>query len=85
MSLPVTGLEDVSRETLARLERYAATLLKWNPRINLVAPATLDTLWTRHILDSAQIFKLADDGVNHWADLGSGGGFPGLVVAILAA
>ena len=85
MSLPVTGLEDVSRETLARLESYVATLLKWNPRINLVAPATLDTLWTRHILDSAQIFKLADDGVDHWADLGSGGGFPGLVVAILSA
>ena len=85
MITSMTGLEDVSRETMARLEGYAATLVKWNPRINLVAPASVDTLWTRHILDSVQVFSCIDVKAGHWADLGSGGGFPGLVVAILAA
>lgn len=75
---------NVSRETLAKLEAYAATLLKWNPRINLVAPATLPDLWARHMLDSAQLLPLAPEGVRDWFDLGSGAGFPGLVVAILA-
>lgn len=76
---------DVSRETLDRLHRYAALLVKWNPAINLVSKASLTQLWQRHIADSAQIFALAPQGARHWADLGSGGGFPGLVVAILAA
>lgn len=76
---------DVSRETLARLESYDATLRKWNAAINLVSPQTLDQLWTRHFLDSAQIFALMPATSLIWADLGSGGGFPGLVVAILAA
>lgn len=74
---------DVSRETLERLETYAAALTKWNPRINLVAKSTLADLWTRHFLDSAQVFDLAPEG-RHWADLGAGGGFPGLVVAAMA-
>lgn len=78
------ALADVSRETLDRLETYAALLKKWNPAINLVAKSTLDDLWDRHIVDSAQIFGLIPD-FQHWADLGSGGGFPGMVVAILAA
>ena len=76
---------DVSRETLARLERYAALLAKWNPAINLVSKATLPQLWTRHMADSAQLLDLADPAAARWADLGTGGGFPGLVVAILAA
>ena len=76
---------DVSRETLDRLDLYAQLLKKWNPRINLVAPATLPALWTRHFRDSAQLFRLAPLGVTRWADFGSGGGFPGMVVAILAA
>lgn len=76
---------DVSRETLARLERYAALLKKWNPKVNLVARSTIDDLWTRHIGDSAQVFGLAPPFWTHWVDLGSGGGFPGMVVAILAA
>lgn len=78
------ALADVSRETLDRLETYAALLKKWNPAINLVAKSTLNDLWDRHIVDSAQIFGLIPDFL-HWADLGSGGGFPGMVVAILAA
>lgn len=74
---------NVSRETLERLRAYDALLQKWNPKINLVSGSTLNEVWSRHFLDSAQIFDLADgDGL--WADLGSGGGFPGLVVAILA-
>ncbi len=76
---------DVSRETLERLEAYGALIRKWNPRINLVSQATLDALWCRHFADSAQLFRLAPDTAAHWADLGSGGGFPGLVIAVLAA
>ncbi|WP_371224809.1 16S rRNA (guanine(527)-N(7))-methyltransferase RsmG [Roseovarius sp. 2305UL8-3] len=75
---------NVSRETMSRLRIYADLLTKWNPRINLVAKSTLPDLWARHILDSAQIFDLAPHPVAHWADLGSGGGFPGLVIAIMA-
>jgi 16S rRNA (guanine527-N7)-methyltransferase len=76
---------DVSRETLDRLEALEALLRKWNPAINLVAKSTLHDAWQRHILDSAQLYALAPPQVGHWADLGSGGGFPGLVVAALAA
>lgn len=82
-----TGLGDldVSRETMEKLEQYAALLSKWNPRINLVSRTSLDELWSRHIMDSAQLFSLAPSKARRWTDLGSGGGFPGLVVAILAA
>lgn len=76
---------DVSRETMERLALYESLLRKWNPAINLVARSTLDDLWTRHFQDSAQIYHLAGPGVPGWADLGSGGGFPGMVAAILAA
>ncbi len=76
--------EDVSRETLQRLEVYADLLERWTNKINLIAPSTLDTLWSRHFQDSAQVLKIAPNGVR-WADLGSGGGFPGAVVAILAS
>ncbi|WP_135502754.1 16S rRNA (guanine(527)-N(7))-methyltransferase RsmG [Roseovarius aestuariivivens] len=74
---------DVSRETMDRLQLYAELLRKWNPRINLVSKSTLKDLWTRHIADSAQIAQIAPDTGAYWADLGSGGGFPGLVVSIL--
>ncbi|WP_243613454.1 16S rRNA (guanine(527)-N(7))-methyltransferase RsmG [Shimia aestuarii] len=76
---------DVSRETSDRLRLLADLLQKWNPKINLVSRSTLETLWDRHILDSAQVFDLVPHPVDHWVDIGSGGGFPGLVVAILAA
>lgn len=75
----------VSRETMARLKCYEALLRKWNPAINLVARSTLDGIWERHFRDSIQVFDLAPPSARHWADLGSGGGFPGLVAAILAA
>lgn len=76
----------VSRETWERLGEFAAFLLKWNQRINLIGRATADQVWQRHILDSVQVFDLSGppEGKAHWADLGSGGGFPGLVAAILA-
>jgi 16S rRNA (guanine527-N7)-methyltransferase len=71
---------DVSRETLARLGRYESLLGKWNQTINLVARGTIGTLWSRHFLDSAQLISHAPrEGT--WLDLGSGGGFPALVIA----
>jgi 16S rRNA (guanine527-N7)-methyltransferase len=76
---------DVSRETAERLAEYAALLRAWNPKINLVSKRTLADLETRHFADSAQLLALAPHDATTWADLGSGGGFPGLVVAILAA
>ncbi len=74
---------DVSRETIERLEVFAACLVKWNERINLVSRNSINDLWARHIVDSVQVFRLGK-GSDHWADLGSGGGFPGMVIAILA-
>jgi len=76
---------DVSRETLARLTTYQALLGKWQKAINLVGPATLERFWDRHAADSAQIMALAPAGARFWLDLGSGAGFPGLVLAILLA
>jgi 16S rRNA (guanine527-N7)-methyltransferase len=76
---------DVSRETSERLALYAALLRAWNPKINLVSRQTLADLETRHFSDSAQLLELAPAHSTTWADLGSGGGFPGLVIAILAA
>ncbi|MDE3029387.1 MAG: 16S rRNA (guanine(527)-N(7))-methyltransferase RsmG [Paracoccaceae bacterium] len=70
---------------MARLDLYSALLEKWNPVINLVSKSTLAETWTRHFLDSAQIFDLCPQNAQSWADLGSGGGFPGLVIAILGA
>lgn len=85
MSASTPARLDVSRETLERLEAYHGLLRKWNPRINLVSPRTLAAAWERHFLDSAQLLDLAPASTRHWVDLGSGGGFPGAVVAILAA
>lgn len=70
----------VSRETFERLVEFEAQFRKWNQRINLVARSTEAELWGRHIADSAQLLRLKPD-VRQWLDLGSGGGFPGLVVA----
>ena len=74
---------DVSRETLDLLKQYERLLRKWTERINLVAPSTLDKLWERHFHDSLQLWELTPKR-GLWVDLGSGGGFPGLVIAILA-
>lgn len=76
---------DVSRETLDRLDIFAGLLTRWSGAINLVAPSTRATVWTRHILDSAQVYDLCPVRAGRWADLGSGAGFPGLIAAILAA
>ena len=76
---------NVSRETLERLDAYHRLLLKWNPRINLVSPRTLEETWSRHFLDSAQLWDLRPAHAARWIDIGSGGGFPGAVIAILAA
>ncbi len=76
---------DVSRETLARLDVYERLLRQWQKAVNLVAPGTLDDVWQRHFADSAQLLTLAPPEARTWVDLGSGAGFPGLVVAILWA
>ena len=73
----------VSRETLERLEAYAALLVDWSSRINLVGRSTLSDLWRRHFLDSAQLLPMIPRGARSLVDLGSGAGFPGLVLAIL--
>lgn len=80
---PICGV-NVSRETLDGLHAYAALLQKWNAHINLVAASTLPDFWDRHIIDSAQLFTHAPANARHWVDLGSGGGLPALVCAILA-
>lgn len=74
----------VSRETAAALDWYVEELGRWNRRINLVAPRTLAQVWHRHIADSAQLWPLRRQDATSWRDIGSGGGLPGLVLAILA-
>lgn len=76
---------DVSRETLERLEHYETLLRKWNKAINLVSPSTIKDAKSRHFVDSAQIYALANADWKIWCDMGTGGGFPGMVIAILAA
>jgi 16S rRNA (guanine527-N7)-methyltransferase len=76
---------DVAPQTAARLDALAAALVRWQAAINLVAPASLPQLWTRHIADSLQLWALAPEAARSWADLGAGAGFPGLVIAALAA
>jgi 16S rRNA (guanine527-N7)-methyltransferase len=78
------ALTPVSRETMVRLDRYVELLLEWQAKTNLVAPSTLPTLWTRHISDSLQLLSIAPTA-RRWADLGSGGGFPGVVLACALA
>lgn len=73
-------LTPVSRETEIRLDRYVDLLRQWQAKTNLVAPSTLPNLWTRHIADSLQLLSLAPSA-RRWLDLGSGGGFPGVVLA----
>jgi len=77
-------LTPVSRETESRLDRYLDLLGQWQTKTNLVAPSTLPHLWTRHVADSLQLLTLAPDA-RTWVDLGSGGGFPGIVLACALA
>jgi len=81
MQVPAWYDGDVSRETLDQLDAYAALIRKWTPKINLIARSTLEALEDRHIWDSAQAYYPRE---GEWIDLGSGGGMPGVVVAILA-
>lgn len=82
---------NVPRETLDRLRLYARLLIEWQERLNLVGPSTLPDLWHRHFLDSAQILNLTAERQQQlgrparWLDLGSGAGFPALVIAIMGA
>ncbi len=76
--------KSVSRETQEKLEHFATLFQKWAKAINLVAPSTRNELWQRHISDSAQIFQLSPEPAK-WLDLGSGGGFPGVITAIFLA
>lgn len=76
---------DVPRETMARLDAFATMLRDENERQNLVSKASLGQLWRRHIADSAQLLRFAARPMANWLDLGTGAGFPGLVVAALHA
>ena len=76
-------LIDISDVTLEKLGIYHALLLKWNKAINLVSPKTIDQAWHRHFIDSAQLLPLIPPEAKIYADLGCGGGFPGLVLAIM--
>lgn len=75
---------EIPSEVMDRLDRFVAALLQWQATTNLVAPSTLPELWTRHVADSLQLLPLAPNA-KHWVDLGSGGGFPGLVLACALA
>jgi 16S rRNA (guanine527-N7)-methyltransferase len=77
-------LTPVSRETESRIDRYLDLLRQWQAKTNLVAPSTLPHLWTRHVADSLQLLSLAPTAKT-WVDLGSGGGFPGMVLACALA
>jgi 16S rRNA (guanine527-N7)-methyltransferase len=80
--LPENLRDDVPRETLEQLDRFAALLIEENERQNLIASASVPELWNRHIVDGAQLYGLAGSE-GSWCDIGSGPGLPGLVIAIL--
>lgn len=79
------AMVSLSAGETADLKRFAELVLRWNPKINLISKSTVADIWDRHVIDSAQIYQLAPESAQSWADIGSGGGFPGIVVAILAA
>ncbi|WP_296417860.1 16S rRNA (guanine(527)-N(7))-methyltransferase RsmG [Pseudooctadecabacter sp.] len=83
MPIVQNGALNVSRETEDRLKAFASLLAKWTRSINLIAPNSVQDLWDRHILDCAQIYDLAPPTWKSWTDIGSGGGLPAVVVAIL--
>jgi 16S rRNA (guanine527-N7)-methyltransferase len=76
---------DVSRETISRLKSYEQLVRKWNPTINLASKQSIEEIWRRHIVDSAQIFPHIPTDAKLCADVGSGGGFPGIVLAVISA
>ena len=82
MTLPLSS-ENVSRETLDKLRAFENLVRQWTQRINLISKASVDDIWDRHILDALQLTRFVPKGQGHWLDLGSGGGFPGIVIAIV--
>ena len=82
MSEKIAGI-DVSRETIDDLKNFDALVAKWTPKINLVSKSDAQHIWERHIVDSVQIYQFAPGPFEKWVDIGSGGGFPGIVMAIL--
>ncbi len=82
---PLPDWLNVSRETSEKLGLFADEVLRWTPAINLISKNTVSDIWQRHILDSAQIYPLAPSYAGVWVDIGSGAGFPGIVMAILGA
>ncbi|MEX2319601.1 MAG: 16S rRNA (guanine(527)-N(7))-methyltransferase RsmG [Bauldia sp.] len=78
------GIVPVSRETAQRLESFVALLRKWQPAENLISPKTVSDVWRRHVADSVDLVRLFP-GPRRWLDIGTGAGFPGLVVAIVGA
>jgi 16S rRNA (guanine527-N7)-methyltransferase len=78
----IDGL-DVSRETTDMLRDFVDLIIAWSGKINLISASTIPTIWERHILDSIQLLPVSDSRARHWCDLGSGGGMPGLVMAIV--
>tara|TARA_B100001989_G_C24489549_1_gene438790 strand:- start:126 stop:764 length:639 start_codon:yes stop_codon:yes gene_type:complete len=79
----IEAIIDLTLEQKEQLEAYHKLLFKWQKAINLISPKTLQDSWSRHFLDSAQIYKFIPESAKTYADLGCGGGFPGLVIAIL--
>lgn len=80
----LNSIYSIDEMTVERLSIYHQLLVQWQAKTNLIAPSTLPEFWTRHVADSLQIFALKSDRLQ-WADIGSGGGFPGLVIGILLA
>ena len=81
----MTPSTEYSGLTTERLRIFVALLTKWNAAINLVSPASLPDVWTRHVADSAQVLDIVGQGQKRWLDMGAGAGFPGVVVALIAA
>ncbi len=81
-NLAVRSPQVFSNEALERLETYCALVQRWNKSINLVSKGDRDLIWSRHVLDSLRLLPHIPKGVEHGIDLGSGGGFPGLVLAL---
>ncbi|MGJ8627198.1 MAG: 16S rRNA (guanine(527)-N(7))-methyltransferase RsmG [Sulfitobacter sp.] len=77
------GRHSVSRETFERLESFVQMVEKWNPNINLISKSSVSAIWDRHIADSMQLYGLVSK-FDAWVDIGSGGGFPGIVISILS-
>lgn len=76
---------DVSRETIDKLKHFSAEVVRWNSAINLISKASVADIWHRHVLDSAQLFPLGASDAGVWVDMGSGAGFPGIVLTIMGA